>query len=708
MLTVHMIGNAHLDPVWLWQKADAVDAALATARSACDRLEEFPEFVNTASTVWFHDTVRRLDSALFERVQRYVASGRWQCVGPMLVQPDCNLPSAESVAAHYRIGRAWFREHLGVDVTVGYNVDSFGHGAYLPRLLRDAGIDCYCFMRPSPTEHDLPATAFRWRSPDGAEITAFRIARAYTTRVVDIADHVQATLDATSEGREHTMCFFGFGDHGGGPTIEQIQWIIDHAEAFDGARLVFSHPRAYFDALAASDAELPVVEGEIQHHAIGCYAVERRIKVAMVRAEHRIRQADVAIAAFPAHASADAAAQLDTIRLPVLLNQFHDILGGTSLDDASRIAVGELTAAESAARDLLTETTRRSTRKQACPGEHQLLVFNASDEPFEGLVEHEPWIDYKPVERIELRSADGSEVPLQQVAPEAMVGFCRRILFPLSLPPRGTETLQVILHGPADAQRQAESATGEPLGNATSGDGAKVRTDVQPTFTDGGITIGGWSVALAAVDDPGDTWGHEVGNTFPGEPAEPVAWHLPGELVEHGPLRWATCVEGIVGRSSLWCRAMSFAGRSEVRLRLRVNWHEARRRLVLRVAGPGELDRRVDLVTGDAIGRAIDGREYPLAGALAVGNASARAAVIAPEVFSASATSEAAHLTLLRSPYVAYHGGVQPGRPDHPVTDQGVHEFDVVIRPGFAGDGDELAAVMHSLAAPPVTWEVTG
>jgi len=158
MKTVHMIGNSHLDPIWLWKRAEGIDAVLATARSACDRLDEYPELVFTCSASWFHRQIEEMDARLFARVRQFVRAGRWQLVGGMVIQPDCNLPGPESFARQLATGQAYFRRAFGRTATVGYNVDSFGHTAYLPRLLREAGIDSYVFMRPGPHEMDLPGS----------------------------------------------------------------------------------------------------------------------------------------------------------------------------------------------------------------------------------------------------------------------------------------------------------------------------------------------------------------------------------------------------------------------------------------------------------------------------------------------------------------------------------------------------------------------
>jgi len=432
MKTVHLIGNAHLDPVWLWQRSDGTDSALATARSACDRLDEYPEFVFTCSGRWFHEQVERLDPALFERIVAHVRSGRWQPVGGMVIQPDCNLPSAESMARQLAAGQAYYRRAFGAPTTIGYNVDSFGHNAYLPRWLREANMDSYVFMRPGPHEKALPASLFRWRSPDGAEVTAFRIAGGYTFWGKDLREHIEAALAAMPEGIEHTMCFFGVGDHGGGPTKVQIEWLLAHRSNFPGARLVFSPPRAYFDAVAHARNRLPVVEGELQHHAIGCYAVERRIKVAMRRAESRLVQAEETLKALPRAAAPDAAADLERAWNAVLFNQFHDIYGGTCLPEASDAVTGELVAAAAEADRLITETTRRALRTEARPGQHRIVLFNPSPQAFDGYVVHELFRPPAPCALVDER---GVIVPSQTIEARAKSDGFHRLLFKVSIPP---------------------------------------------------------------------------------------------------------------------------------------------------------------------------------------------------------------------------------------------------------------------------------
>jgi alpha-mannosidase len=300
MITVHLVLNAHIDPVWLWPWQSGLDEVLATCRSACDRLDNNPDIVFTRGEAWAYDVVERTDPELFARISAHVTAGRWEIVGGWWIQPDCNLPTALGLQRQIELGRDYFQSRFGQFPRVGFNVDSFGHAAALPGLMRRYGQDRYVMMRPQEHEKALPARLFRWRGQEnGEEVTTFRIARAYATRDVT-AEHILASLEGLPAGISHTMCFVGVGDHGGGPTERQIQWCRDHTEVFDGCRLEFSSPSRFFDAVSQDAADLPLVTGELQHHAVGCYSVSRAIKVAVRRAEETLAQAEIVAEADPA------------------------------------------------------------------------------------------------------------------------------------------------------------------------------------------------------------------------------------------------------------------------------------------------------------------------------------------------------------------------------------------------------------------------
>ena len=109
-----MIGNAHLDPVWLWQWQEGFQEAKATFRSALDRLREYPDFIFTSSSAAIYEWVEHNDPEMFAEIQARVAEGRWQICGGWWIQPDCNLPSGKSFVRQGLYGQRYFKEKLGV------------------------------------------------------------------------------------------------------------------------------------------------------------------------------------------------------------------------------------------------------------------------------------------------------------------------------------------------------------------------------------------------------------------------------------------------------------------------------------------------------------------------------------------------------------------------------------------------------------------
>ena len=180
---IHMIGNAHIDPVWLWDWREGYQEVRATFRSALDRLKENNQFVFTCACADYYRFVEENHPDMFDEIRERVREGRWVIVGGMWIQPDCNMPSGEAVARQLLYSQRYFTEKFGRAAVTGYNVDSFGHGATLPALLSAAGMKNYVFMRPGAHENgDIPAPLFIWQAPDGSAVTAFRIPDAYCTK----------------------------------------------------------------------------------------------------------------------------------------------------------------------------------------------------------------------------------------------------------------------------------------------------------------------------------------------------------------------------------------------------------------------------------------------------------------------------------------------------------------------------------------------
>lgn len=441
---LHLIGNAHLDPVWLWRWQEGCAEAIGTCWAAVDRLEEGDGFIFTKGEAHIYDWIEQLEPELFARIQTYVAEGRWVIVNGWWIQPDCNVPSGESVIRQALYGKRYFKAKFNVDVPVGYNVDSFGHPSTFPMLLQHTGSTRYTFMRPNADELDLPANLFNWVAPDGSEVTAFRIQGAYNTskREMPLPEKIDLNYNLSDKFGHSLMCFYGVGNHGGAPTIENIKEIERRLAL--GENLKFSDPQSFFDEVSSPD--LPRFEQGLQFHAIGCYAAASELKTLNRKAESLLEQAEAA--ATLALRETGTEYPRDTFEMlwrKLLFNQFHDTLGGTSLESACEDSVSELNFVIAGAEEQLNAAVRhlgRTISKPVDPTDATFLVMNFSGSPAQRMVEAEPWVDKDTVSPRAIIDEDGNVIPFQYINPHGKTTGLQRITFPLDVPAYGYRTLR--------------------------------------------------------------------------------------------------------------------------------------------------------------------------------------------------------------------------------------------------------------------------
>lgn len=686
-ITVHLVLNAHIDPVWLWPWQSGADEVLATCRSACDRLDNHPDIVFSRGEAWAYRIVEDLDPALFARMRAHIAAGRWEIVGGWWIQPDCNLPSLSGFERQIALGRRYFERRFGQFPRVGFNVDSFGHAAVLPEVMRRHGQDRYVMMRPQEHELSLPARVFRWRSaPDKPEITVFRIARNYEVGAIAPA-YVLASLEGLPPGLNHTMCFIGVGDHGGGPTEDQIAWCKQNADAIPGCRLVFSSVAAFFDAVEAERPELPLVTGELQHHAVGCYSVTRAVKTGVRRAEHLLEQAECMLDIRDAHAAMDDE-QLSAAWRHVCFNHFHDTLGGTCIPSAYPQAEDQLGAAKAAADDIIQmELRKRLTQLEDSP--HQRIVLcNPSPRTFEGYVVAAPWmgttwLDIRWDPEWRLLDSAGRTVPYQLLSPEAAMPYAfPRLLFREEIAPADLAEFAI------DRGAAQRAATREPVewtartthtGIATQG--VAVTAGPNPAIEIGEFRL---QPRFELRDDSSDTWGHGIDRFDGAVRAGDATWQSPQPL-DAGPLMASFQQQGAIADSVLRADWRVYAGEVFAELLLGVHWRARHRILKLCLEMPAEIREHVDGVPGMALARMPDGRERPVRDfALLELKDGRKVGIVCPDVFALDCSASRLGLTLLRSPLMANH--TPTGLDEAPraeVADQGVHFFRFRFLTGF-------------------------
>ncbi len=323
----YLIGNAHLDPVWQWRISEGLSLIRSTFRSALDRMNENKNYKFTSACAGYYHWIKAIDPEMFEEIKARVKEGRWGVVGGMWVQPDCNIPSGEAFCRHFLYSQKFAKENFGEITDVAYNVDSFGHSVALPQLFKKSGIDNYVYMRPTrETENmSLPEeNLHKWVSPDGSEVTAFRILELYNGDLSQ--ERVKLYLDKTQD----QMIFYGIGNHGGGPSKEHLKQAEEWVEK-DGFK--YAVPSEYFKDVVG--AQMPTLNCDLKHHAPGCYSANSKIKFENRRSECELVSAEVFDTLAGVIVGGDFNnAEFEKAWQRVMFNQFHDILAGCCIKEA--------------------------------------------------------------------------------------------------------------------------------------------------------------------------------------------------------------------------------------------------------------------------------------------------------------------------------------------------------------------------------------
>ena len=725
----YLIGNAHIDPVWLWRKGEGMAEVLSTYRSALDRMKEFPDYVFTSACAYYYQYVSETDPDMMAEIRARVQEGRWRIAGGMWVQPDMNIPGAEAFARHMLYSQRAFARLTGRMARTGYCVDSFGHNGMLPQLLSQGRMENYIFMRPGAHENGRLQDLFRWRAPDGSEVLAYRIPCHYgDTRVggddpalegIDsLTGRKVAWLKAHASGPQ--MVFYGVGNHGGGPTIRElgaIEGLRDKDTDYAGPDDLFDDVRA----AGRADA-LPLWTHDLQHHASGCYSANVRIKGLCRQAEGALTEAE----RWAALAGWDVRERMQRAWEKVLFNQFHDILAGCTIRSAARDAMLALAAAIDEAGDVtmiaLQKLARRictvpARAKDAClpPQKNGWLRWEA--EPRPGMLSDlpsgvgAPVILFNPhsfpllgpvklsAEGGAVRDEQGRALPVQRVRGEQTNGQDKYVTLVEAgaIPPLGHRVLW--LYGdaapapaPEDPVRVEETPDALIMENAA----LRVEIDRQAgtvTLTDRGsgrVCLRGGAQALFIDDSACDTWAHGV-FTFDREAgrfrAERVEW------LEQGALRAQVRAVFTLGHSRLTLTFTLDAGARCLACRSRLLLADELR-LVKLCFPTGLADAKAYAsMPGGFIGKAINGVEQPCHRWAALSGEENGLTVINDGRYGVSFDQGELRLAIARSAYFADHYGQRDGYMEP--MDFGETECRFALMPGFAPEqADQVAEAL--------------
>ena len=355
-IDVYAAGHAHLDVAWLWPLEQTRRKARHTFQTVLDLMDQFSDFVFTQSQPQLYDFVRKDAPQLFKKIQDRVQEGRWEPIGGMWVEADCNLTGGESLARQFLLGRRFFRDNFGegADSKVLWLPDVFGYAWNLPQLIKQAGLEYFFTIKIGWNQYNrLPYDSFWWQGLDGTKVLthfsptpeAGSIDSGHGTSTYNAAVlPIQAIgswtnfqqKDLAKSGKSlPVLMAYGYGDGGGGPTREMLENLAIMKDFPGTPRLIPSKVGDFFSKLEHEQGEyLPTWNGELylELHR-GTYTTQGRNKRANRKSEFLLHDSEF-LAALAAQIAPDYQYPLKSFNNCweiVCLNQFHDIIPGSSV-----------------------------------------------------------------------------------------------------------------------------------------------------------------------------------------------------------------------------------------------------------------------------------------------------------------------------------------------------------------------------------------
>lgn len=341
-------GHAHIDVAWLWTLGQTRRKAGRTFHTVLRLMKEFPEYKFSQSQPQLYKYVQNDYPELFEAIKARVKEGRWETLGGMWIEADCNLSGSESLARQFVLGRNYFKEHFGeVDSPILWLPDVFGYAWNLPQLIKEAGLEYFFTIKIGWNQYNrLPYDSFYWQGLDGTKVLTH-----FSTTPEGIGSQHASTYNAAAtpaqnlgtwmnfqqkDAQKDLLMSYGFGDGGGGPTREMLE-NIELMGDFPGLpQMEFSFAKDFFETLEETATNLPTWNGELylELHR-GTYTTQSRNKRANRKSEFLLHDAEfVASLASTLDASYSYPdAELRQGWELVCLNQFHDIIPGSSITD---------------------------------------------------------------------------------------------------------------------------------------------------------------------------------------------------------------------------------------------------------------------------------------------------------------------------------------------------------------------------------------
>ena len=392
--TVYAVGHTHIDVAWLWRLRQTRDKTSRSFATVLKLMEEYPDYRFMSSQAQLYEFIRQEHPAIFARIQESVRQGRWEPEGGMWVEADTNLSSGESLVRQFLVGKRFFRNAFGADCKILWLPDVFGYSAALPQIMKQCGINYFMTTKISWNEYDkLPYDTFLWRGIDGSEVLTHFISTMDTVKEEkDWITTYNGDLNPSQvigcwqryqqkDLNRDVLFAFGHGDGGGGPTHGMLERGRRMHMGIEGCpKVEFQFARDYFDRLQkdiAGRKRLPRWVGELyfEHHR-GTLTAQASAKRWNRRSEFLYHDLETleSLVNLDHLSSYPSAALLEGWKV-ILLNQFHDILPGSSIREVYEDSQKQYEDLHRTGGRMLEKALQQASRRVGLARD-SLLLFN--------------------------------------------------------------------------------------------------------------------------------------------------------------------------------------------------------------------------------------------------------------------------------------------------------------------------------------------
>ena len=341
---VALVAHSHLDIAYYWRRIHAVQKNLRTVLIQLRLMDKYPDFKYAHTQAYTYETVEKYYPEIFDELKKRIAEGRFEPVGAMYVEPDCNVPACESLIRQCLYGQSYFREKFGLTVNNCWLPDVFGNSWILPQILKKSGVDYFVSNKMS-TWNDtnrFPHNNFIWKGIDGSEVYACVPPTHFITW--NMPSQVQENWDAYQDKNEggQTLQMFGYGDGGSGATEEMIELmhrfeklsVMPETEHTTGAEFLKKNFKGN-TKLATWDGEL-----YLEMHR-GTFTTKSKLKAYNRKLEFMLRDAELLSVLRMKNGKEYPAGKIREIYKKLMINQFHDILPGSHITPVYRDAMAD-------------------------------------------------------------------------------------------------------------------------------------------------------------------------------------------------------------------------------------------------------------------------------------------------------------------------------------------------------------------------------